>query len=210
MKKLLILCLGLFTFAGMAQEAAPELKARLKSLSSFDAVFSQTVTDGNGEQLQNATGRIRLKQPNQLHWQVDAPNETLLIADGNAVWHVDPFVEQVIAIDQQQAIDNNPLILLAEPDSKHWQDFKVAKKGEQYTITSTQDDSQIVSLTLHFKGQTLVGLDMLDRQSQNSKLLFKEIKQNQPLSADLFRFSLPQGYELDDQRSIQAEGLNQP
>lgn len=210
MKRVLILCLGLLSFAAHSAPAATVLKEKLKGLTSFDAGFRQTVTDMQGQPLQSATGHIFLKQPNQLHWRVDEPNEALLIADGNTVWHVDPFVEQVIAIDQQQAIDNNPLILLAQPESAHWQRFNVTQQGQQFTITSHQNDGQIVSLSLHFDGERLVALDMVDRQSQRSELVFGNIKQNQLLSQDLFQFSMPSGYELDDQRSTQANALSRP
>ena len=106
---LLCLAMGL-TFNAYAQQSDEDkLKTRLETLNYFSADFTQKVTDANHEVLQEATGVIKLKQPNKLYWELDPPNENILIADGTTLWNVDPFVEQVTAINQTQAVANNPL-----------------------------------------------------------------------------------------------------
>ncbi|GAB3016475.1 outer membrane lipoprotein chaperone LolA [Bowmanella dokdonensis] len=208
MKKYFLIGLCLLGLQATANEAAESLKARLNNLHSYQAEFSQRVTDGQGETVQQGQGRLQLQQPNKLRWELYAPDNNILIADGQTVWHLDPFVEQAIAIDQQSAVQNNPLILLAEPDSHHWQDFEVSRLNGRYQITAKSDSSQIASLILTFDADKLVALTMLDRQQQTSELTFSQIQQNPDLSPALFEFSLPQGYELDDQRQVQTGSLN--
>ncbi|WP_088328411.1 outer membrane lipoprotein chaperone LolA [Lacimicrobium sp. SS2-24] len=188
--------------AAETDDAASALKQRLGQLHSFEAKFKQQVTDLQGEVLQVADGMLQLSQPNNMVWKLLPPDETKLIADGETVWHIDPFVEQVVAFDQDQAIENNPLILLAQPDSDHWQSFVITQpQPQQFVITSLSEDSQIASLTLKFEQQQLVELVMVDRQQQRTLMTFSEIRQNSDLDPALFRFSLPPGYDLDDQRS---------
>lgn len=210
MKKIFLTSLCVLAMPVVADDAADSLKSRLHALQSFQANFSQQVVDGQGLQVQEATGKLQLQQPNKLRWELFAPHETLLIADGQAVWHVDPFVEQAIVLDQQTTVADNPLILLAQPDSQHWQDFAVTAEGASFQIRSQNQDSQIDTLTLKFDGKTLVSLSLLDRQQQTSTLDFSDIQQNATLPAELFRFALPDGYELDDQRQVQTGSLPKP
>lgn len=188
------------SFSVLAEDAQQLLKQQLAQLKTFTANFSQQVVDAEGELLQTSSGKISLAQPNKLHWQVAPPNENTLIADGQTLWHVDPFVEQVVAMRQQDAVANNPMILLTEPDSEHWQQFSVSVEGRKYVIRALSDESHVLSLSLTFEQQQLVKLAMQDRQEQTSTLSFSEIEQNQPLAAELFEFTLPEGFELDDQR----------
>ncbi|WP_102795339.1 outer membrane lipoprotein chaperone LolA [Bowmanella denitrificans] len=210
MKRLLTIGFCVLAFPTLANEAANSLKSKLSQLHSFQADFEQQVTDGQGQAVQHAQGTLHLQQPDKLRWELKTPDEALLIADGQTVWHVDPFVSQAIALDQQGAIENNPLILLAQPDSHLWQDFTVSQESSGYLIRSKSDNSQIDTLTLTFDGQTLLSLSLLDRQQQKSVLNFRDIKQNIDLPAALFKFTLPEGYELDDQRQVQTGNLQKP
>lgn len=187
--------------SAQVSDVAVELQAKLSNLKTYQANFSQQVVDAQGEVLQNAQGQLTLMQPNKLHWQVAEPNENILIADGTTLWHVDPFVEQVVAIDQNQAIENNPMILLTNPQSDAWQDFLVSRQDNDFVIEAKAADAQIAKLTVSFEGDTLASLKIADHQQQTSHLQFTDIEQNQPIDEKLFIFSLPDGYELDDQRN---------
>ncbi|MFQ3198782.1 MAG: outer membrane lipoprotein carrier protein [Paraglaciecola sp.] len=189
------------TFAAQAADATQSLKNRLGNLHSFQAKFTQRVTDANGEVLQEAKGNIVLQQPNRLFWQLDAPYESVMIADGQTLWNVDPFVEQVVAVEQAQAVKNNPLILLTQPHSDAWGGFNVSRQENTFIIQTVQADSPITRLTLNFQGEALVALSMQDSQQQTSMLEFSDAKQNQTIADSIFTFKLPQGFDLDDQRN---------
>ena len=180
--------------------ATSVLKAKLAKLKTYAAQFSQTVTDTQQQVLQTAEGQIFLMQPDKMLWEVSEPNENTLIADGHTLWHIDPFVEQVVAIDQAEAVASNPVMLLTSPDSKVWQDFDISQDGNTFTVVSKVEGSQIVSLLLNFEKDTLISLTFVDRQQQKSLLVFDEIQQNTEVSENTFTFSLPEGFDLDDQR----------
>jgi outer membrane lipoprotein carrier protein len=183
-------------------DAKQQLRVKLTKLATYQANFTQTVVDIENTLLQQATGRIVLQQPNKLYWELLAPNESVLLADGDNIWNIDPFLEQVVVNSADVALENNPLILLTNPDSSQWQEFDVRQSDSQFIITPRQLNGGIESLRLVFKGDTLVELESQDGQKQKSVLLFTEIKQNHSLPADTFLFVMPDGYELDDQRSL--------
>lgn len=180
--------------------AKQQLKLKLSSLATYQANFTQTVVDIENTVLQQATGRIQLQQPNNLYWELFAPNESVLMADGENIWNVDPFLEQVVVYGTDAALENNPLILLTNPNSSKWQEFEVSQLDSQFIITPLELNGGIESLRLLFNGDMLVELESQDGQQQKSLLSFSAIKQNQTLPTDTFIFVMPKGYELDDQR----------
>ena len=177
------------------------LKKRLSQLKTFQADFSQKVSDAHNTVLQEGNGQIVLRYPNQLYWRLNPPNENVLVADGKTLWQLDPFMEQVVALNQQAAIDNNPLILLTNPDDNAWQDYSISENNNQFVITPKNQQGEISKLILHFSEADLVAMQIVDSQQQVSDLRFTEIRQNHTVDQSLFTFEIPQGYELDDQRA---------
>jgi outer membrane lipoprotein carrier protein len=181
-------------------DAKQQLKVKLALLATYQANFTQTVVDIENTLLQEAEGRIILRQPNNLYWELFEPNESVLLADGTNIWNIDPFLEQVVVYGANAALENNPLILLTNPDSTQWQKFDVSRLDSQFIIKPQELNGGIESLRLVFNGDTLIEIESQDGQQQKSLLLFSEIQQNHSLPADTFRFVMPEGYELDDQR----------
>jgi len=181
-------------------DAKQQLRVKLVKLATYQANFTQTVVDIENTLLQQATGRLALQQPNKLYWELFEPNESVLLADGDNIWNIDPFLDQVVVNSADVALKNNPLILLTNPDSSQWQEFEVSQSDNQFIITPRELNGGIESLRLVFKGDTLVELESQDGQQQKSVLLFSDIQQNHLLPADTFLFVMPDGYELDDQR----------
>ena len=181
-------------------DAKQQLKVKLLKLQTYQANFTQTVVDIENTLLQQATGRIVLQQPNKFFWELFEPNESVLLADGNNIWNIDPFLEQVVVNDADIALENNPLILLTNTDSSQWQEFEVSQLDGQFIITPREPNGGIDSLRLVFNNDTLVELETQDGQQQKSLLVFSDIKQNHSLPADTFLFVMPDDYELDDQR----------
>lgn len=195
-----------------ADSASALLKKRLHGLQQYQAAFNQTVTDAQGNIVHEAQGTLTMMRPNKLRWETTYPDETLLIADGEAVWNIDTFVEQVTIISQDQAIKDNPIVLLTANDDETWNSFIISKLDdakasstlEQYQIVPASKDGQIKSLTLGFNSEGILStLDMLDAQDQTSELVFSEQELDVAIDNakdNLFSVDVPKSYIIDDQR----------
>ncbi|GAC15358.1 outer membrane lipoprotein chaperone LolA [Aliiglaciecola lipolytica] len=186
--------------AAAAVDASDSLKQKLSGLKTFTAAFEQKVTDGQGELVQESAGQMTLKQPNLMIWQVNEPDENLMVADGTTLWYSDPFVEQVTAINQAESSSNNPIVLLTNPNNEQWADFTISLTGNVYSIIAIKPESQISELKLRFENDQLSELSFIDRQQQTSELTFSEVQQNNAIGDEQFIFTIPDGFELDDQR----------
>lgn len=203
--------------SAVATSSSPDgdsLQVLLRDMKQFRAGFAQTVVDAEQNIVHEAQGVLTMTRPNKLRWETTFPDETLLIADGNAVWNVDSFVEQVTVISQDQAIKDNPIVLLTASDAETWNKFTIRKvdtssvEGEaaaqmlsSYQITPKEVGGQIETLTLTFnQDNKLAALNMLDAQQQISTLVFNNIETRFPLAADTFSVDIPDSYIVDDQR----------
>lgn len=180
------------------------LLSRLNSLTTLSADFSQQVTDINGELVQQLHGNMALSRPNLLHWQTDAPDETLMVADGQNLWYYNPFVEQVTVYNQANAVAQSPLLLLLDGDSGAWQDYDVKAEANSFALQPKPEADSSQSLQLVFAevgdSAALTRIILDDGQGQISTINLENVKLNQALSQKLFQFEVPVGVDVDDQR----------
>ncbi|WP_417664129.1 outer membrane lipoprotein chaperone LolA [Pseudidiomarina donghaiensis] len=192
------------TPVGATEADRQALLKRLHNLTTLSADFSQQVTDINGELVQQLHGNMALSRPNLLHWQTDAPDETVMIADGQNLWYYNPFVEQVTVYDQTNAVSQSPLLLLLDGESGAWHQYDVKAEGNSFALQPKPNAESLQSLQLVFAENgadaaiTRIILD--DGQGQISTINLENVVLNQALSESLFQFELPDGVDVDDQR----------
>ncbi|RWU12129.1 outer membrane lipoprotein carrier protein LolA [Pseudidiomarina gelatinasegens] len=180
------------------------LLQRLEGLTTLEADFSQQVTDINGELVQQLHGRMAIARPNLLYWQTDAPDETLMVADGQSLWYYNPFVEQVTVYNQSDAVAQSPLLLLLDGDSQAWRDYDVKSEANSFSLQPKAGAASAQSLQLVFAEQgapaQLQRIILDDGQGQISTIELEQVHLNKALDGKLFKFDMPEGIDLDDQR----------
>lgn len=190
------------------KQSQQQLQALLVTMKQFRADFEQSVMDADNNVVHEAQGKLTMTRPDKLRWETTFPDETLLIADGEAVWNLDTFVEQVTVLSQANAIKDNPIMLLTANDAATWDKFtieQVHKPDEStrrgFQVTPKEKGGQIQTLTLQFnQDNELTVMTMLDAQQQTSTLVFNNIETRFPLAADTFTVDIPESYIVDDQR----------
>ena len=204
---------------GVGASVSSSLQALLSNMKQFRAGFDQTVVDAQQNVVHEAQGTLTMTRPNKLRWETTFPDETLLVADGDAVWNVDTFVEQVTVLSQDNAIKDNPIVLLTSTDEAIWSKFSISQVNsgvstnnlasginndnalQSYQITPKEEGGQILTLTLTFnQDNELALLNMLDAQQQISTLVFNNIETRFPVPADTFSVDIPDSFIVDDQR----------
>ncbi|MCW8108095.1 outer membrane lipoprotein chaperone LolA [Alteromonas ponticola] len=202
MFRLISFSMLVLSFCTLAESDEKMLKQKLSGMEQYRASFKQVVKDSNQEMVHQSAGRLVMARPDKLRWQTDEPDEVLLIADGNNVWNIDQFVEQVTIMSQSQIVADNPFILLTNTSEEAWSQFNIEKvaNANQFVITPKADKGQIKRLTLRFKNDQLVGLTMKDAQEQISELLFSNIETQFSVVDDMFLPNYPDSFTVDDQR----------
>ena len=193
--------LSLFAMASMAWANADiELQNRLNKVSVLSADFAQTVMSANGSNVQQGNGKLRIKRPNLFRMDTKSPQETQIIADGKTLWFYDPFVEQVTANWVKDAVNNTPFVLLTSNDKSHWAQYTVEQKDDRFVLNPKVKNSNIKQFDIRIDPNgVLKGFSTIEKDGQSNQYILRNIT-NQNLDGSLFKFTVPKGIELDDQR----------
>ncbi len=195
----------LFSFSATADNSARDaLMHRLQGLSTLSADFTQKVTDPSGEMVQQLHGHMKLARPNYLYWQTDAPDETLMVADGNNLWYYNPFIEQVTLYSQTEAMTQSPLLVLLDADTDAWANYRVKMEANSFALQPLDEAAYQQSLQLVFaEGGEQAAIQKIildDGQGQISTIELENLVLNQALPKKQFEFTVPEGVDVDDQR----------
>lgn len=196
----LLLTLLVGTSSAMANDAS-ELREKLAAVNLFSAKFEQTVYDIEGKRLQQASGDMVVARPDRFRWETKQPDENLIVSDGKDVWVYDPFVQQVSVARLAKAIDNTPFLLITSSNPQIWNNYDILKDGDSFTVTSKNKNQRIESLRIVFDGQSRINrFEVNEAQGQRSEFQLSNLNLKPTLAADAFKFTVPSGVTVDDQR----------
>lgn len=190
---LLLLILSFPIFAGPKET----LQNRLAKLNSFYAKFKQEVKI-NGSLIQQGDGQFWLRRPSLFYWEVNTPDQTSIVSDAKDVWVYNPVIEQVSVISINEALDNQLLLLLTDKNTIVWNQYEVTQQGNHFTLTPLNPEAQSFVFGVLPTGM-LTDFNVIETDGQTSFYnLFSQSLTDIPMSK--FKFSVPNGVLVDDQR----------
>lgn len=200
MKQLVVWALGL-CLSGVAQAGAglDALNGFLDGLNSLEAKFEQTVLDAENSRTGSFQGTFYLQRPGRFRWNYQAPYEQTIIADGDYVWVIDDL-EQATQQTQETALRGTPALLLVgnDPVDKHFEAVDIGMHlGMDWVELIPKDlEGAFERIQMAFLGGELNRMEMRDRYGQITRFRFFEIKRNQSLEPELFRFESGNGLDV--------------
>ncbi|MEG9482098.1 outer membrane lipoprotein chaperone LolA [Mannheimia sp. HC-2023] len=198
-----VFSLALFGLAGTAfadAQSVAELQRRLEQVSQYSADFDQTVRSSKGKEIQKGQGKFQVKRPNLFRMDTKSPQENLIVSDGKDLWFYDPFVSQVTVNTVQDAVNNTPFVLLTSSDKNHWDQYDVTQNADTFVLKPKSKKSNLKQFDVRIDQSGLLkGFSTIERDGQSNLYVLRNITTG-GVSNDLFKFSVPKGAELDDQR----------
>ena len=200
----LLICSAL---AGAAEltpaAAADELRARLAGLDTFAARFEQRVSDANGRIIDEGSGEFWLARPGRFRWQYETPWPRLLLADGESLWLFDEELEQVTVRDTGGLLDDTPAAIFAgRLELLDRYRITGSREGDWLRVQLEPADAgtEFRRVAMRFAGDELVELELFDQFGQVTQISFAGAQANPQLDAALFRFAVPEGADVIDER----------
>lgn len=191
---------SLSTVAFADSQAVAELQKRLEQATQYSADFDQTVRSSKGKEIQKGRGKFQVKRPNLFRMDTQSPQENQIISDGETLWFYDPFVSQATANWVKDAVSNTPFVLLTSNDKSHWEQYDVKQNMDSFTLKPKSKKSAIKQFDVRIDSNGLLkGFSTVERDGQSNLYVLRNITTTN-LANDLFKFNLPKGAELDDQR----------
>lgn len=194
---------ALFSLANFAladAQSVAELQSRLEKVSQYSADFDQTVRSSKGKQVQSGKGKFQVKRPNLFRMDTKSPQENVIVSDGANLWFYDPFVSQVTVNTVQNAVNNTPFVLLTSNNKSHWDQYDVTQSADTFVLKPKSKKSNLKQFDVRIDANGLLkGFSTIERDGQSNLYVLRNITTS-GVSADLFKFNVPKGVEVDDQR----------
>jgi len=191
------------------ETSAQTLQRRLSDLKSLQGHFMQEIFE-DGHLIQELQGHFVLERPARLRWVTEAPEASVMVADGDTLWYYNPFIEQVTLFNQTDAMQSNPLLLLLENEQQDWQNFIVEQhEHDQLQVWSIADkpgtsgSGSVLELAFRKDSNAEFALETLrlrDLHGQESVFYLANLTYNEAVDGHPFQFDIPAGTDIDDQR----------
>jgi len=185
-----------------AARAQTPLDTYLSHLKTLRAEFAQTVTDGKGEQVQNAQGTLVIVRPGRFRWELtpDGGSPQLMVADGKNLWFYDRDLEQVSVKAATAALTATPAGLLSG-DGNIRELFTVAPAGKKdgfdwVLVTPRESDADFREARLGFGMSELKRMVLKDKLGQTVRLEFFKSERNPPVAESEVKFTPPSGADV--------------
>lgn len=199
-----LLGFALFSLAGASfadEQSVAELQSRLEKASQYSADFDQTVRSSKGKQVQSGKGKFQVKRPNLFRMDTKSPQENQIISDGETLWFYDPFVSQVTANWVRDAVNDTPFVLLTSNDKSHWEKYDVQQNADTFVLKPKSKKGNLKQFDVRIDANGLLkGFSTIERDGQSNLYVLRNITTGS-VASDLFKFSVPKGVQLDDQRN---------
>ena len=185
-----------------AARAQTPLDTYLSHLKTLRAEFAQTVTDGKGEQVQNAQGTLVIVRPGRFRWELtpEGGSPQLMVADGKNLWFYDRDLEQVSVKAATAALTATPAGLLSG-DGNIRELFTVAPAGKKdgfdwVLVTPRESEADFREARLGFGMSELKRMVLKDKLGQTVRLEFFKSERNPPVAESEVKFTPPSGADV--------------
>lgn len=200
-RMLLVSALALATLPAQADDKdVARLTQLLEKSQTITARFSQLTLDAGGTSLQETAGQMSVKRPGLFYWHTDAPQEQVVVSDGQKVTLWDPDLEQATVKKLDVRLNQTPALLLSGDVSKISQSFDIVSKeqGEvmDFTLKPKTKDTLFDSLRISFRRGLINDMQLIDGVGQRTNILFTGVKANQSIPASQFQFKIPEGADV--------------
>lgn len=189
------------TFAASDPAAGRQkVEGFLKDLQSLQAQFKQTLTDRNGQTVEQASGTLAIRRPDRFRWDYREPNEQVIVADGARIWLYDADLEQVTVRKLDDTLSATPAMLLSGQGNLET-NFNVTQTSQEggvfwVRMQPKRDDTDFKWVRLGFDGATLKFMELADKLGQTTHLEFAQLERNPALDPSRFTFTVPPGADV--------------
>ena len=188
--------------AASAPASQTPLDDYLAQLKTLRTEFSQTVTDGRGEQVQQAEGKLVIVRPGRFRWELTPagnPSAQLMIADGKNLWFYDRDLEQV-SVKPASVLTATPASLLSGAGDVRAL-FTVSLAGKRdgldwVKVIPKQADADFREAQLAFTRGELKRMVLKDKLGQTVCLDFTSSERNAAVAEAEMKFTPPEGADV--------------
>ncbi len=213
MKYFRIILIYLFLFGSFDQPVAEERKLlrliqkQYQSIRSFSGRFIQTSHRADTEiGPKKAEGLVYYKRPGKMRWLYEAPEEQLLVTNGQTMWLYDPLLENVTVQKLHKITEGTPLSFLLglgnlQADFIHREISKNLLSGQEGLIVELEPRKStanlaFIQLNVHPETYNLQTIALMDQQDNYRTIQLINMKYNLEIEDNFFEITVTKDMEV--------------
>jgi chaperone LolA len=190
-----------------AQSQPTQLDAYLDHLKTLRASFLQTLADGQGKEIDRATGTIIVERPGKFSWDIHPQSGSgagtagqLMVCDGRNLWFFDRDLEQVTVKPVDAALSATPALLLSGAVDVR-KNFTISPAGDrlglQWVLVEPHGaEADFREALFGFDKGELKRMILEDKLDQTATVIFDKVERNVPVRAAEVSFTPPKGADV--------------
>ena len=213
MKHFRIILIYLFLFGSVGQPVAEEkdllrlIQKQYQSIRSFSGSFIQTSHRADTVTgPKKAEGLVSYKRPGKMRWLYEAPEEHLLVTNGQTMWLYDPLLENVTVQKLQKITEGTALSFLLglgnlQADFIHREISKNLMIGQNGLILEMEPKKStanlaFIQLNVNPETYNLQTIALMDQQDNYRTIQLMNMKYNLEIEDDFFEFTVTNDMEV--------------
>lgn len=199
MKFMFTLWLGIAPLLAFAQADSDvdQLLIELAPITRLQGSFMQRQYGQDSTLLAESSGEFRLLRPGYFAWEIQHPDEQLIVAGPEFIWHYDRDLETVTRRPVTTDADMTPLQILGGDETALREKFQVVREDAgTFVLTPVASGVGFKQLTLRLADKQLVGMEIQDNLDQLVVITFADLDSESALGSVDFEFTPPPGADL--------------
>ena len=213
MKNFWIILIYLFFLGSVGQPVAEEkdllqlIQKQYQSIRSFSGNFIQYSHRADTETgPKKAEGLISFKRPGKMRWLYEAPEEQLLVTNGQTMWLYDPLLENVTIQKLEKITEGTALSFLLglgnlQADFIHRGISKNLLIGQDGLILELEPKKStanlaFIQLNVHPETYNLKSIALMDQQNNYRTIQLINMKYNLEIEDIFFEFTVTNDMEV--------------
>ena len=213
MKHFRIILIYLFLFGSVGQPVAEGkdllrlIQKQYQSIRSFSGRFIQTRHRADTETgPKKAEGLVSYKRPGKMRWLYEAPEEQLLVTNGQTMWLFDPLLENVTVQKLEKITEGTALSFLLglgnlQADFIHREISKNLLIGQDGLIVELEPKKStanlaFIQLNVHPETYNLQTIALMDQQDNYRTIQLMNMKYNLEIEDNFFEFRVTNDMEV--------------
>lgn len=190
--------------SSQASSPAEQLTALWQSTKTYQAQFTQIVSNPATRAYHTSIGSIRWLQPNYFLWEITEPVRQTVLLKNDELWVYDYDLDQVTIQPFEPEHGNSIVWLFNATAAKLQQHFTIELSHEAgktlFILRPVSDNELFAEIRLRFTKGQLDHLHMIDQIGQLTEIAFTNIQVNAPLPLTTFEVAIPATMDLIDAR----------
>jgi len=197
-----------------AQDLPDLIQKRYENMKTFQATFSQELTNVASGEVEKREGKIWFRQPSQVRWETSAPEKELLVVGPEFAWDYIPDEELAIKYGVRTLLDSKTILRFLSGQANIKEDFVVktdwpnaeevrSKWGKDLTVLQLLPKEAEPGMVLAFIGVEpdtglLKQVMIVDFYGNGNEVKLDNLEIDVDLAPEMFTFTPPQGTQVED------------